>query len=107
MIGIKTVFSFFGLALGLVVGLQWGVPRGWLMAIGTTASGAVGGGIGGCLFGWFLESSSELIRRLSDRLSSKHRVLGDIFLWSSLMLMIAVIISLGYFLLRALPRHHR
>jgi uncharacterized protein YcfJ len=79
MVGIKAIFSFLGIVLGLVTGLQLGVPRGWLVAIGASAGGTVGGGIGGCVFGWLLESSCQLTRKLSDRLSSKNRVLGDIF----------------------------
>jgi hypothetical protein len=107
MIGIRTFFAFLGILLGLISGLQWGVPRGWLVAVGTTAGGAVGGGIGGCVFGWLLESGSGLMSRLSERIVSRHRLLGDVFRWSSLMLMIAIIICGGYLLLRALPRHYK
>ncbi len=107
MVGIKALLSFVGILLGLIVGLQWGVPRGWLVAVGTTAGGAVGGGIGGCLFAWLLESSSDFIRRTTDRVSSKHQVLGSIFCWSSLVLMSALLLAVGYLLLRALPKHHR
>lgn len=107
MVGIKALFSFLGILLGLAVGLRWGMPRGWLVAIGTSAGGAIGGGIGGCVFGWLLESSSTLLFRLSDRMSSRNRVLGDLFRWSSFLLMIAIVCVGGYLLLRALPRHGR
>jgi hypothetical protein len=107
MVGIKALFSFLGILLGLVTGLQWGVPRGWLVAMGTTAGGAVGGGIGGCLFGWLLESSSEFARRLTDKLSAKHPMLGELFRWFALALIVAAMLWLGCLLLRALPRHHK
>ncbi len=99
MVGTKALLSFIGILLGLLAGLQWGLPRGWLAAVGTTAAGAVGGGIGGCLFAWLLESSSDLIRRVSDRVSSKYQVLGKFFRWSSLVLMMALLLASGYLLL--------
>jgi hypothetical protein len=103
----RSLFGFLGMLLGLVPGLRWGMPRGWLVALGTTAGGAVGGGIGGCLSGWLLEPSVEFTRRLSDKPSAKYGMLGEVFRWSSLVLLIAVILWLGYLLLRALPGSHR
>ncbi len=107
MVGIKALFSFLGMLLGLITGLRWGVPQGWLMGMGATAGGAIGGGIGGCLFGWLLGSSSEFIRRVSERLANRHPVLGEVFRWCSLVVMIAALLGFGYLLLCALPGAHR
>ena len=106
MVGIKTFFAFLGILLGLISGWQWGVPRGWLVAVSLAAGGAVGGGIGGCIFGWLLESGMGFMSRLSESIASRHRLLGDVFRWSSLLLMIAIIIGGGFWLLRVLPGPH-